>query len=273
MVNKIQRFGLLKSSVLGVAAFSMAIFSAPAALAGGGYGGDGYGRHGGYSSQFRGHGRNYYGGRGYRGGRSYYGGRGYYRGRGFRNYGYGYRGRGYRRGYGRISAGEGALIAAGIIGGVILIDQAIKADRREYYERRRYQERYDDRRRGAFDGDDPYYRRGERSDQGREFNRDDRTQDGENKGIDGDLLGGQKKSVGYTLQTAFNECTAETRGAAGAGGLMVALPSEPTSVKELDDGSIRLTVDFTAQNPRGRQWRRTMTCEADAGGIKFLEIA
>lgn len=202
------------------------------------------------------------------------------------NYGYGY---GYRPYYnyrhhrsGHISAGEGALIAAGIIGGVILIDRAL--DNRDRYDDRRYDSRdydrrYDDRdRRGAFD-DDYYYQRDSRPYEGRraDWDYDGRAFDDDRAGaarsaeLDGELLGdGARPTV--LADAAFRECVAETRGAAGAGGMSVAMPGAPTEVERLADGSVRMTAQFRASNPRGESWTRRFVCEADDQGVRFLQV-
>ena len=270
MMRLFDRSNFAKTVSMVVAAAAMTFASTPAALAGGGhYGAYGHGKYYAHGPRYRA--RHYYAGRRpYARGRHYYGGR-----------------RHYRRG--RISGGEAAIIAAGIIGGVILIDQAIQADRRHYYERRRYQRRnYDDRyARGPFD-DDYYYRRGgddldreEGFDRPYDWEDNDalngqersRRAPAERDSLDDELLGGVSTRPGYTIRAAYRECAAETRGAAGAGGMMVALPGEPANVEKLDNGAVRLTTVFTAQNPRGQQWRRTMVCEADGAGVTFLEIA
>lgn len=197
----------------------------------------------------------------------------------YRNYRYhGYRG----HGGGHISAGEGALIAAGIIGGVILIDRAL--DNRDRYDDRRYDRRYDDRyddrdRRGAFN-DDYYYQRDDRYYDDRYAARpyDDRARSAierEDRGdIDDALLGDGRRNAGATLaaDAAFRECVAETRGAAGAGGMTVAMPGAPTEVERLADGSVRMTAQFRASNPRGESWTRRFVCEADEGGVRFLQV-
>lgn len=185
----------------------------------------------------------------------------------------------------RISGGEAALIAAGIIGGVILIDRAI--DNRNRNDDRYYSDRrYDDRsRRGAFD-DEYYYRRDDRpyDDRdadwrydGRDF--DDRGDDrrygsaGPYNEIDDILLGGEAGPDGRTLvAAAFRECVAETRGAAGAGGMTVAMPGAPTEVEQLADGSVRMKAQFRASNPRGESWTRRFVCEADRQGVRFLQV-
>jgi hypothetical protein len=174
----------------------------------------------------------------------------------------------HRRGH--ISAGEGALIAAGIIGGVILIDRAL--DNRDRYDDRRYDSRYDDRDRGAFDDDDYYYQRDNRPYDNRNADRYDgdyRSADA----VDDRLLGdGDRARPAVLADAAFRECVAETRGAAGAGGMSVAMPGAPTEVEELADGSVRMTAQFRASNPRGESWTRRFVCEADDQGVRFLQV-
>lgn len=171
-----------------------------------------------------------------------------------------------------ISAGEGALIAAGIIGGVILIDRAL--DNRDRYDDRRYDSRYDDGyRRGAFD-DEYYYQRDNRP---YDYGYSDRPYDGDYRSadaIDDRLLGDGDRGARPALlaDAAFRECVAETRGAAGAGGMNVAMPGAPTEVEQLADGSVRMTAQFRASNPRGESWTRRFVCEADDQGVRFLQI-
>lgn len=184
----------------------------------------------------------------------------------YRYYDYDHRHRGH------ISAGEGALIAAGIIGGVILIDRAL--DNRDRYDDRRYDPRYDDNyRRGAFD-DEYYYQRDNRPYDDRYS---DRRYDGDYRSadaVDDRLLGdgGRGERPVLLADAAFRECVAETRGAAGAGGMSVAMPGAPTEVEELADGSVRMTAQFRASNPRGESWTRRFVCEADDQGVRFLQV-
>lgn len=197
----------------------------------------------------------------------------------YRNYDY-YNYSHHRRGH--ISAGEGALIAAGIIGGVILIDRAL--DNRDRHDDRVYD---DNNRRGAVD-DDYYYRRDDRpydsrsadwDHDGRDYN--DRPADenyrsaGSDREIDDALLGDNRQggaSPTVLADAAFRDCIAETRGAAGAGGMNVAMPGAPTEVERLADGSVRMTAQFRASNPRGESWTRRFVCEADDQGVRFLQV-
>ncbi|HBK90054.1 MAG TPA: hypothetical protein DDZ68_00135, partial [Parvularcula sp.] len=237
-----------KAALIAAAATAFAAASTPA-FAGGGY-------YGGYDG--------YYGGSGYYG--HGYGGRGYY-GRGYDRGGHGH---GRHHGRGGLSGGEAALIAVGIIGGAILIDRALDDRRdRDYdrYDDRRYRGRdYDDRRRaGAFD-DDYYYQRDSRPYQ---YDGDIRSARRDEPGGYGagepDLLGGEPRSRSadrVAVNAAFRECVAETRGAAGAGGLTVAMPGAPTDLETLADGSVRMVAQFRASNARGEEWSRRFVCEA-----------
>lgn len=252
--NPVVRKMLLSAAALGLAA------AAPApAFAGGGHGHH-RGHHGGY--YYQPHHYNY----GYYPHYSHY-----------RYYDYDHHHRSH------ISAGEGALIAAGIIGGVILIDRAL--DNRDRYDDR-YDDgrRYDDRyRRGAFD-DGYYYQRDDRAyDDGRYSGRayDRGFEEGYSSArldsdADEELLGDDipagARARPQIANAAFRECVAETRGAAGAGGMRVAMPGAPTEVEELADGSVRLTAQFRASNARGEQWTRRFVCEADDQGVRFLQV-
>lgn len=276
-----------------------------------GYRGHGYRGHG-YNYGYRGHGYRGYYPRGYRSGfyggyaRPYYGGYygGYYGPRRFyrpgvvylggpRFYGPGYRYSNYRGG---ISGAEAVLIAGGIVGGAILIDSALERRARDRYDYERAYETRGAETPGAFD-DEYYYRRDDTQgprDDDRRFSENDRFEDDGRFEEDDDrfearddddlgLLGGERRgdnradgariASASSYRAAYNECIAETRGAAGAGGLSVALPAEPTLVESLADGSVRMTARFLATNQRGQEWNRIMTCEADASGVTFLEIA
>ncbi len=248
--------GLPLKAIAIAAALSGAVLSTPAFAGGGSY----YGYGGGYAG-------------GYYGGHSYYGGRHYSP----RYYGHGRYGRHYR-GRGGLSGGEAALIAVGIIGGAILIDRALD-DRRDRYDDRYYDDRRyrDDRRRaGAFD-DDYYYQRDQRpyeddfrSARGADYPRDDVFGAGEPELLGGGRASGSASRV--AVNAAFRECVAETRGAAGAGGMQVAMPGAPTNVETLADGSVRMIAQFRASNARGEQWTRRFVCEADERGVRFLQV-
>lgn len=252
---------LISAMAIGVAA------SVPApAFAGGGHGHH-RGRHGGYDYQ------------------PHHYGYGYGHGYGYSHYGYsGYSGYGHDH-RGRLSGGEAALIAAGIIGGAILIDRAL--DNRDRYDDRNYSDRrYDSRsRRGAFN-DDYYYQRddrryddGRRADwdyDGRDYNdtrSGARVSDARGEAND-ELLGANERGARPVIlaDAAFRECVAETRGAAGAGGMSVAMPGAPTGVERLADGSVRMTAQFRASNARGESWTRRFVCETDDQGVRFLQV-
>jgi hypothetical protein len=253
----------VKAALLAVAAMAVAGASTPAFAGGRHYGG--------YGGYYAGHG-NF--------GHGYYG-RGYYRPR---YYGGGHYGRGHYRGRGGLSGGEAALIAVGIIGGAILIDRALD-DRRDryddrYYDDRRYRDRdYDDRRRaGAFD-DEYYYQRDSRPYEYDDEIRSARAEDVERGPAfdagEPELLGGEPRSGSIdrvAVNAAFRECVAETRGAAGAGGLTVAMPGAPTDIETLADGSVRMVAQFRASNARGEEWTRRFVCEADERGVRFLQV-
>ncbi|MFN0024322.1 MAG: hypothetical protein ACKVS5_10530 [Parvularculaceae bacterium] len=264
------KFG--RAALMVGAALSLLSVATPA-FAGGGNG-HGNGRH--FDRGF--HGGGYYG-RGYSN-RNYYRG-GYYDG------GYSSRGR-YHRG-GGLSGGEAALIAVGVIGGAILIDRALddrryddrRYDNRRYdgrrYEDRRYEDRRtDDRRTGGYD-DGYYYQRDTRA-----YENDYQTARGADLApetlvddrADGLLGAGPPNRTPDRLavNAAFRECVAETRGAAGAGGLQVAMPGVPTQVETLADGSVRMTAQFRATNGRGEDYARRFVCEADDQGVRFLQI-
>jgi len=255
----------MRKILLAATALSVAGLTPATAFAGGRHGG----HHGGY-----------HGGHHYRSHHYSYGYHPHYSNYRYYNYGH------HRRGH--ISGGEAALIAAGIIGGVILIDRALdnrdRYDDRYYNDRRYNDRRYDDRyRRGAFADDDYYYQRDDRYyDQrsadwgydGRDFN-DQRYRTAEQSGeLDDRLLGADDRGAQRPVlaDAAFRECVAETRGAAGAGGMNVAMPGAPARVETLADGSVRMSAQFRASNARGESWTRQFTCEADDQGVRFLQV-
>jgi hypothetical protein len=271
--------GRVRIALLAVAAAALTATSTPA-FAGGGHWGGGrhwdrgfYGGHGFYGPRY--HAPRYYG-------HGYYGGGRHWR---------------HHRGRGGLSGGEAALIGLGIVGGAILIDRALD-DRRDrdrfygdrHYDDRRYRDRnyddrrFDDRRRsGAFD-DDYYYQRDSRpyesdddirSARRSDLGRDDFARDEAFAVADPDLLGGDRLSGSASrvaVNAAFRECVAETRGAAGAGGMQVAMPGAPTDVQALADGSVRMVAQFRASNARGEEWTRRFVCEADEQGVRFLQV-
>jgi hypothetical protein len=215
-----------------------------------------------------GHGRGHHGG--HHGHHKFHGHHGYYGHHG----GFYYGSHGYRRHHHKhgLSGGEAALLAAGIIGGVILIDRALENERRydRYAYRRPYpDDRYDDR----YPNDRYRY---ERDGYGRYY--DDR-----DDGLDDELLGGPEDSGysegalsggrgEYNYGAAYNDCKAETREAARQAGVIVALPAKPERIAPIDDGyAVRFETSYLASDS-GREWRRTMVCEADKGGVRFLEL-
>lgn len=228
----------LKKSLLAAAAAAMAVGTVAPASAGGRHHGGHYAYGGGH------HYSNHHGG--------------YY-----------YGSRHYRRGHGHLSGGEAALLALGIVGGVVLIDRALERDRyassdryysspppRDYYRRddRAPQIYRDDDYRGDGYGDDDSYR------------------------DDGELLGagdggGVSYSANYNYGAAYNDCKAETREAGRDAGVIVSLPAKPDRIIEVDDGAaVRFTAQYVASDSRGGEFRRTMVCEADETGVRFLEL-
>lgn len=231
----------LKKVSLAAAAAALALGAALPAQAGGGH------RHGGYHGG--GHRNVVVVHHGW--------GHGHYKPR--RHYYYGHHHRG------GLSGAEAGVIAAAIIGGAILIDSA--NDRARYDDR--YYGGYDARypapsryspppRYSSGPADDYYYRRDE---SGAVSSRDD-------YGLEG---GGDNLS--YNYGAAYNDCKAETRAAADQGGLFVALPAKPQQIVPIDDGAaVRFTADFIANDRRGIEVRKTMVCEADLEGVRFLEL-
>jgi len=254
----------VKKSLLALAAVCLAFAPAAPAFARGGHHGGGH-HDGGHRGGHHGGGHHGYGGYGYGG--SGYGHGGY----GYSSHDYYYGSYGYRhhgRHHGGLSDGEAVLLAAGIIGGVILIDRAIENDRAQggYYS----------------GGYDPGYDRGYASAPSRDFSyrRGERTYGGDDSGfedngaLEGELAGGEPASGGYNYGAAYNDCKAETRNAARDSGVLVALPARPRAIDPIDDGAgVRFTADVIATGVGGAEYRRVMTCEADKGGVRFLELS
>ena len=254
----------LKNAALAAAALATAFGGVAPAYAGGGHGSR-HGYHGSRPSYHAYHHPQRYNGRYYYGSRPY---RSYH----------------HRRG---LSGGEAALIAAGIIGGIILIDRAMEAEAYDRYSDDRYNDRYNDpyydRRYqqygdGYGSGRDFSYRRDERYGSGGYDDRSDGRYDDRSDGYDDDLAGGRSyadagSGSSYNYGAAYNDCKAETRDAAGDSGVIVALPSKPRVIDPIDGGeAVRFKADVIARDFQGVEYRRVMTCEADAQGVRFLEI-
>ncbi len=213
----------------------------------GGHHASGHGGHNGHHSSRRhgGHGR-HHGGHGNRhhSGSSYYGG----------GYGYGYSHHGH--------GGDAALIALGVVGGLILIDSAIDGSRRDSYNSSYGNSSYGNQGYGSPRPSSEYYYR--QSSPAAE-NSDD---------IELALEGGDAPySADYpSEQRAFNACTKRARASLKDRGLMVATPAVPNSARQTGDGVWRFEADFTTQDRDGGQWLRVMTCEANNDGIRLLEL-
>ncbi len=252
----------LKTLLLAVGALATAAGSVAPAAAGGGHG-RGYGKHG-YDKHWK-----------------YDGHRGYWRDSGRQHYRY-YR---HRRGGDGLSGAEAGLIAAGIVGAAILLDSANDRYRyddrydRDRYDDRYYRERYYDRgryydpyRRGGYDdrygyGGDLYYRR---DDYGRSGGWTDRDWD-DLYDDDLGLEGGSYRGSSYNYGAAYTDCKAEMRDAARDRGISVGVPARPERIERIDGGSaVRFVTSFEVQERGG--YRQTMVCEADASGVRFIEL-
>ena len=256
--------GVFKASLFAAVAVTTAVASMPA-LAGGSvfYSSGGHGVYGGgyYASG--------YSGRGFRGAR-------FSNRRGFNN----------RRGFGRRSyrrgGGDAALIALGVIGGAIILNEVIEEDRRRDVESdRRYRDegRY---RRYDPNYDRYYYQRGYSQASADDFRGDEPSstaQQSERGGLEDELLGGEAidnnraGDVGFSVQAAYAECAHEARDAASRNRQFIVLPGEPTIVEPVGSDMVRMTARLTAQDQRGRQFLSTLTCEADAERITFLQLS
>ncbi|HXI87720.1 MAG TPA: hypothetical protein VNH64_09690 [Parvularculaceae bacterium] len=250
---------LLKKSLMSAAAAAMALGAALPASA------DGY--HGRYHGGYRGH-------VGYYGHYGRYGHYGYYP-----RYYYGSHHYRYHHG---LSGGEAALLTVGILGGIVLIDRALEESRASnaYYYNNSYPptgyygQSYAPPVYGRADAppprDDFYYRRDDRAPAPSD-DQSDEDAGGQLLGADSD--GGQSA---YNYGAAYNDCKAETRQAATDGGLIVSLPAKPQRITPVEDGAaVRFEADFVASTLRGGasgDVRRTMVCEADANGVRYLEL-
>lgn len=246
---------LRKAFMLAASATLVASSFATPALAGGGHG---RGGHYGY-----GHGPGYYS-YGWNGAPHH----GYWRDYGGRHY--------YRYDRHGLSGAEAGLIAAGIVGAAILIDGANDRGRDRYYDDRYYRDgydgdryydsygRYDDRRSGG----DFYYRRDDRRVSERDW--EDASGDRLERSLAGNVGGGGRGE--YNFGAAYNDCKAEARQAADGEGLTVGLPARPDRIERLEGGAaVRFVTQFRVDE-RGRSDRQTMVCEADADGVRFLEL-
>ena len=214
-------------------------FSAPAAAGGyhGGYYSVGYGGH------YYGHGRHYHHRR-------------YHR----------------RHGHG----GKGALIALGVIGGAIILNEAAEARARERAYERAYEARYRDR----YNRYDRYARRSvpRYEEQYPQDYRGDAESGLEDSGLDNgslsdDLeprLDGGPEPIRLTYADAYSACTQHARTALSNRGFILAAPAAPDTAEDVG-GSWKMTATVTAQ--RGDEsWSRAMYCEADDRRVYLLEL-
>lgn len=265
---------LLKSPARGLKFKTLSLLTAAAALVGSGlaapaYAGGGHGRgghHGAYG--YYGYGPGYYApsyyGHDWRPGRH----KGYWRGDGHHRH--------YRYHRGGLSGAEAGLIAAGIVGAAILIDSANDRARDRAYRDRDYGYggdpyyggRYDGRYGGGRADSDFYYRRDGRRLSDREW--DDFADDPLDRRLDGRT---PRAAPGdYNYGAAYNDCKAETRAAARDEGLTVGLPARPDRIDRIEGGAaVRFVTEFRVED-RGRGGRQTMVCEADAEGVRFIEL-
>lgn len=206
-----------------------------------------------------------YGSHGFHGGGYYHSGKHFRGGRGFR------RGRHYgRRGF-RKGRGDAALIALGVIGGAILLNEIVEEDRRRDYENRRRE----DRRYRAYDPerDNYYYQRGET----RNAARIDASSQDQNPyrpappRDDLELAGGD--GVSFSVQRAFEACAVEARQAAHRDGQFIVTPATPTDIVQIGVDQVRISAALTASDQHGRQPLSLLTCEADAERITFLQLS
>ena len=218
------------------AATAIVLGAGAPALAGGGYYGGYYGHHGGYYS-------------------AGYGGH------------YGYRGhhRGHRRGHHGHGGGKGALIALGVIGGAIILNEAAESRARERaYEARvenRYN-RYDRYSRRATPAYNASYDIGEYDAGPDDGNLSD-------NGLEPRLDGGPEP-IRVSYANAYQACTKHARAALGNRGFVLAAPAKPDTAEDVG-GAWKMTATVTAQKGDD-SWSRAMYCEADDSRVYLLEL-
>ncbi len=217
---------------LSAAAVAIVLGVGAPALAGGGYYGGYYGgHHGGYYSS------------GYGGHNGYYGHR-------------------RHRGHG---GGKGALIALGVIGGAIILNEAAEARARERaYEARlenRYN-RYDRYSRRAAPAYTPRY-------EAEEYSAEARDEGLSDSDVEPRLDGGPEP-IRLTYADAYRACTKHARAALGSRGFVLAAPAKPDTAEDLG-GAWKMTATVTAQKGDDR-WSRAMYCEADDSRVYLLEL-
>ncbi len=201
-------------------------------------------------------------------GGGYYSGyhNGYY-GNGYYSAGYGghYGHRGHHRRHHGHGGGKGALIALGVIGGAIILNEAAEARARE----RAYEARYDDR----YDKYDRYSRRATPAYDANYETGDDQARPRNGNLSDGDFeprLDGGPEPIRLTYADAYRACTKHARAALGNRGFILAAPAEPDTAEDVG-GAWKMTATVTAQKGDDR-WSRAMYCEADDSRVYLLEL-
>ncbi|MFQ5564213.1 MAG: hypothetical protein ACE5FO_11655, partial [Parvularculaceae bacterium] len=156
--------------------------------------------------------------------------------------------------------GDAALIALGVVGGLILIDSALDKSR---YSGGYYAPSYGYS--GGYSGYAPPPRPS-----GDTYYRQSPPPAAAPQGDAEGAIGSATRSA--ASERAFIACTSRARDSLRSRGLMVASPASPSSAEEVGEGAWRFEADFTTQDRRGGQLLRTMTCEADEGGVRVLEL-
>jgi len=195
----------------------------------------------------------------------YYGGPGFFYGNRF-----------YRRGFG---AGDAALLAAGVIGGAILIDNAFDRSEARYT---RYDAGTIPNRQGTRSRSTIPSLNGRPLPAERDFDEaplDDRGADGipplEGGAVDGADVGEEIAALGPldgNYLDAYRLCTNELRDRLGRQGVRVAVPSDPQDGGSIAGGVWRLETEFTMRTASGASYLKRMTCEADETTVGYLEI-
>ena len=160
--------------------------------------------------------------------------------------------------------GDGAAIALGVLGGVILLNELAESNARAradaYYGARynRYSApRYSD---PVIYPDDDYY--------------GDAPADGalsDDYGLEGGANDGGPAPIRLSSADAYNACMVHARAALSERGYIFAAPSEPETAE--DAGRFwKMTANVTTSDGRGGEWTRAMYCEAVPGRVLLLEL-
>jgi hypothetical protein len=160
------------------------------------------------------------------------------------------------------------LIALGVIGGAIILNEAAESRARA--------RAYEARSANRYDRYDRYDRNSRRSTPAYEANNEAGVYSAEPE--NGNLseseleprLDGGPEPIRLTYADAYRACTKHARAALGNRGFILAAPAEPETAEDVG-GAWKLTATVTAQKGDDR-WSRAMYCEADDSRVYLLEL-